>query len=93
MNLLSTRINATALLLAIAFGVPPAIAADCDGNGIEDSGETLIRTGDYDFDADADLDDSAALAPNLAGPGEPAPGSADACTKSRPWLVARTQTP
>ncbi len=75
MNLQSMRANTAALLMtiALAFGVAPAIAADCNGNGIDDSLETLIRAGDYDYDADVDADDFAALAANLAGPGEPLP--------------------
>ncbi len=63
-------------ILILILALVPAIrviAADCNGNGIDDSLETLIRAGDYDYDADVDADDFAALAANLAGPGEPLP--------------------
>ncbi len=60
------------LILALVPAIP-VVAADCNGNGIDDSQETLIRAGDYDYDADVDLDDFAALAANLAGPGQPLP--------------------
>ncbi len=63
-------------ILILILALVPAIrviAADCNGNGIDDSQETLIRAGDYDYDADVDADDFAALAANVAGPGEPLP--------------------
>ncbi len=60
------------LILALLPTVP-AVADDCNGNGIDDSQESLLRAGDYDYDADVDADDFAALAANVAGPGEPLP--------------------
>ena len=73
MNLISTRIKTTALLLPVAFSVAPAIATDCNGDGIEDDQETLIRAGDYAAAAELDAGDFAALASDFARPGEPAP--------------------
>lgn len=61
------------ILILALISTSPAIAADCNGNGIEDSKESQIRVGDFDYDADVDLDDYAFLAANLAGPGEPVP--------------------
>ncbi len=67
MNLLSTRINATGLLSAMvfAFGGAPANAAVCNGNGIDDGQETLVRPGDYA--GDGDVDDLAARAARSSG--------------------------
>ncbi len=75
MNLLSLQFKATVLPLVIplVFGGAPVMAADFNGNGIDDWKKTLTRAGDYDYDADVDADDFAALAANLASADPPAP--------------------
>ena len=95
MKLLSTRISLAVVVLAVAFvfGVPLAVADNCNGNGIEGDRETLIRAGNYGYDDEVNSEDFAAVADDLVAPSQSAMGSAVACTEPCQWPLAGIRTP